>query len=202
MSWINHQGLFIKCAGTRLIADLQAVKLKRLSLSASSDLTGINLSTLCVSLNFSSLIKMYTAANLSGLLLLSFPVERCAQKSLGNQMPQTFFCEFKTFIARGNVIGLAVGIVIGASFTGIAHSLVKDIVNPLFGIVTGNLDFSQLFFGFKRPSIRNTCAGARFCGVRYRWGKLHNSNHQFYDHRLGHLFADKGSQQNRRFSRW
>ena len=54
--------------------------------------------------------------------------------------------EFKKFIARGNVIDLAVAIVIGASFTAIVQSLVKDIVNPLLGVVTGNLDFSNYFF--------------------------------------------------------
>ena len=53
--------------------------------------------------------------------------------------------EFKKFIARGNVIDLAVGIVIGAAFTAIVQSLVKDIVNPLLGVVTGNLDFSNYF---------------------------------------------------------
>ena len=56
--------------------------------------------------------------------------------------------EFKKFIARGNVIDLAVGIVIGAAFTAIVQSLVKDIVNPLLGVVTGNLDFSNYFVVF------------------------------------------------------
>lgn len=61
-------------------------------------------------------------------------------------MPRKTFQEFKQFIARGNVIDLAVGIIIGATFTAIVQSLVKDIVNPLRGIVTGNLDFPNFFW--------------------------------------------------------
>ena len=50
--------------------------------------------------------------------------------------------EFREFIARGNVIDLAVGIIIGAAFTAIVTSLVGDIINPLLSIITGNTDFS------------------------------------------------------------
>lgn len=53
--------------------------------------------------------------------------------------------EFKTFIARGNVIDLAVGIIIGAAFTAIVNSLVADLINPIIGLVTGGMDFSNLF---------------------------------------------------------
>ena len=53
--------------------------------------------------------------------------------------------EFKTFIARGNVVDLAVGIIIGAAFTAIVNSLVADLINPIIGVVTGGLDFSNLF---------------------------------------------------------
>jgi len=52
--------------------------------------------------------------------------------------------EFKEFIARGNVINLAVGIIIGAAFTAIVTSLVNDIIMPLIGIITGGIDFSHL----------------------------------------------------------
>ena len=54
--------------------------------------------------------------------------------------------EFKAFIARGNVVDLAVGIIIGAAFTAIVTSLVSDLINPLIGVVTGGVDFSNLFF--------------------------------------------------------
>lgn len=65
--------------------------------------------------------------------------------------------EFKTFIARGNVLDLAVGIIIGAAFTAIVTSLVDDLVNPLLGIFIGGIDFSSLGFsvGEARFNIGN-----------------------------------------------
>lgn len=56
-----------------------------------------------------------------------------------------FVGEFKAFIARGNVVDLAVGIVIGTAFTGIVNSLVADIIMPPIGLLTGGVDFSSLF---------------------------------------------------------
>ncbi len=53
--------------------------------------------------------------------------------------------KFRAFIARGNVIDLAVGIIIGAAFTGIVNSLVKDLFNPLLGMAIGGVDFSNYF---------------------------------------------------------
>ena len=52
--------------------------------------------------------------------------------------------EFRDFIAKGNVMDLAVGIIIGAAFTAIVNSLVEDLINPLIGIFTGGVDFSGL----------------------------------------------------------
>lgn len=54
--------------------------------------------------------------------------------------------EFQKFIMRGNVVDLAVGIIIGAAFTGVVSSLVKDVFNPLLGLATGGVDFSNVFF--------------------------------------------------------
>ncbi|MDD6275627.1 MAG: large conductance mechanosensitive channel protein MscL [Clostridia bacterium] len=54
-----------------------------------------------------------------------------------------FFGEFKTFIMRGNVIDLAVGVIIGGAFQSIVSSLVNDIIMPLIGMITGNVDFSE-----------------------------------------------------------
>lgn len=54
------------------------------------------------------------------------------------------FAEFKSFAMRGNVIDLAVGVVIGAAFNSIINSLVADIVMPIFSIVTGNIKFTDL----------------------------------------------------------
>lgn len=54
------------------------------------------------------------------------------------------FKEFKEFIARGNVIDLAVGVIIGAAFTAIVKSLVNNIINPLIGLFIGRIDLSNL----------------------------------------------------------
>lgn len=53
--------------------------------------------------------------------------------------------EFRTFILRGSVVDLAVGIIIGAAFTGVVNSLVKDVFNPLIGLAIGGVDFSNVF---------------------------------------------------------
>lgn len=53
--------------------------------------------------------------------------------------------EFKQFIARGNVIDMAVGIVVGAAFTAIVTSLVGDIINPVIGMIIGGIDFSNYY---------------------------------------------------------
>ncbi len=55
--------------------------------------------------------------------------------------------EFRDFISRGNVLDLAVGIIIGVAFTAIVTSLVDDLVNPLIGLVVGGVDFSEVSFG-------------------------------------------------------
>jgi large conductance mechanosensitive channel len=52
--------------------------------------------------------------------------------------------EFRAFIAQGNVLDLAVGIIIGAAFGKITTSLVEDIINPVLGLIIGGIDFSQL----------------------------------------------------------
>lgn len=57
--------------------------------------------------------------------------------------------EFKEFIARGNVIDLAVGIIIGAAFTAIVNSLVADLINPIIGLLTGGTDFSGHYLVLK-----------------------------------------------------
>lgn len=53
--------------------------------------------------------------------------------------------EFRAFLMRGNVVDLAVGIIIGVAFSSIVGSLVKDIINPIIGVVIGGVDFSNIF---------------------------------------------------------
>jgi large conductance mechanosensitive channel len=59
-----------------------------------------------------------------------------------------FLGEFKEFALRGNVMDMAVGVVIGAAFTGIINSLVKDIIMPVIGLLTNNYNFSNLAIKF------------------------------------------------------
>ena len=72
--------------------------------------------------------------------------------------------EFRAFLMRGNVVDLAVGVIIGAAFTSIVGSLVKDIFNPIIGVVIGGVDFTNIFFsldGKKYPNLTDAVkAGA------------------------------------------
>ena len=51
--------------------------------------------------------------------------------------------EFKEFISRGNVMDMAVGVIIGGAFTKIVNSVVSDIITPALGLLTGNIDFAE-----------------------------------------------------------
>ena len=80
--------------------------------------------------------------------------------------------EFREFIARGNVMDLAVGIIIGAAFTAIVNSLVSDLINPLIGLVTGGTDFSNLFFALSTEHFASVAA-AEAAGVAvFRYGSF------------------------------
>lgn len=72
--------------------------------------------------------------------------------------------EFQDFIARGNVIDMAVGIIIGAAFTTIVKSLVDDVINPVIGIFTGGIDFSNLFINLSGKEYE-TLAAAQAAGA-------------------------------------
>ncbi|MGA7712272.1 MAG: large conductance mechanosensitive channel protein MscL [Rhizomicrobium sp.] len=74
------------------------------------------------------------------------------------------FDEFKKFALRGNVIDLAVGVIVGASFTGIVTSLVKDVIMPPIGWITGGIDFSNFFFVLKGGAY-TTLADAQKAGA-------------------------------------
>lgn len=72
--------------------------------------------------------------------------------------------EFRKFVARGNVIDLAVGIVIGAAFTTVVKSFVDDILMPPIGRITGGVDFSNLFINLSEGSY-SSLAEAREAGA-------------------------------------
>jgi large conductance mechanosensitive channel len=71
------------------------------------------------------------------------------------------FEEFKKFAVRGNVVDLAVGVIIGASFTGVVTSLVNDIVMPPIGLALGGVDFSNFFVVLKGDRAVDTLAAAK-----------------------------------------
>ena len=86
------------------------------------------------------------------------------------------FEEFKKFAMRGSVVDLAVGVIVGASFTGIVNSLVKDIVNPLLGLVIGGIDFSNFFVVLKGGHAAATLAAAEKAGdVTLNYGMFINA---------------------------
>ena len=78
--------------------------------------------------------------------------------------PPGWVADFKAFIMRGNVVDLAVGIIIGAAFTGVVGSLVKDVINPLIGLFTGGLDFSNVFIALNGKHF-DTLAEAQKAGA-------------------------------------
>ena len=61
------------------------------------------------------------------------------------RMGEIMLKEFKDFAIKGNVVDMGVGIVIGAAFTSIVKSFVADIINPIIGVISGGVDFSNLF---------------------------------------------------------
>ena len=72
--------------------------------------------------------------------------------------------EFRAFIMRGSVVDLAVGIIIGAAFTGVVNSLVKDVINPILGLATGGIDFSNVFWALNGQHYA-TLADAQHAGA-------------------------------------
>lgn len=69
--------------------------------------------------------------------------------------------EFKKFAVRGNVVDLAIGVIIGASFTGIVNSLVNDVLMPPIGLALGGVDFSNFFIVLKGDHGVDTLAAAK-----------------------------------------
>ena len=88
--------------------------------------------------------------------------------------------EFRKFAMRGNVVDLAVGVVVGAAFTAIVTSLVKDINSPPLGLLTGGLDFTNLFVVLKGTGHPTTLADAQKLGdVTLNYGAFINTIIQF-----------------------
>jgi len=85
------------------------------------------------------------------------------------------FAEFKKFAMRGNVIDLAVGVVIGAAFGAIVASLVKDIIMPPIGYAMGGIDFSNFFFTLKGPYVATLAEAQKVGAVTINYGVFINA---------------------------
>jgi large conductance mechanosensitive channel len=80
--------------------------------------------------------------------------------------------EFKKFALRGNVVDLAVGVIIGAAFGTIVQSLVADILMPVIGAVTGGLDFSNYFIALSSKVTADSLVEAKKQGAVLAWGNF------------------------------
>ena len=80
--------------------------------------------------------------------------------------------EFREFAMKGNVVDLAVGVIIGAAFGGIVTSLVGDIIMPIVGAVTGGLDFSNYFAPLSTKVTAANLADAKKQGAVLAWGNF------------------------------
>jgi large conductance mechanosensitive channel len=80
--------------------------------------------------------------------------------------------EFEKFAMRGNVVDLAVGVIIGAAFGAIVNSLVSDVVMPLIGAITGGLDFSNYFIPLSSKVTATSLVEARKQGAVLAWGNF------------------------------
>jgi large conductance mechanosensitive channel len=85
------------------------------------------------------------------------------------------FQEFKKFAMRGNVIDLAVGVVIGTAFGGIVNSLVTDVIMPPIGVLTGGVDFSDLFLTIKGPAMDTLAQAQKAGAVTINYGVFVNA---------------------------
>jgi len=85
------------------------------------------------------------------------------------------FQEFKKFAMRGNVIDLAVGVVIGTAFGAIVNSLVKDVIMPPIGVLTGGVDFSDLFLTIKGPAMDTLAQAQKAGAVTINYGVFVNA---------------------------
>ena len=80
--------------------------------------------------------------------------------------------EFKTFIARGNVMDLAVGVIIGAAFSKIVDSVVNDLIMPIVGAIFGGFDFSNYFLPLSSSVTASSLAAARDQGAVFAYGNF------------------------------
>ena len=97
---------------------------------------------------------------------MSGPVREAEEKGL------RMLKEFREFAMKGNVVDLAVGVIIGAAFGAIVTSLVGDIIMPIIGAITGGLDFSNYFTALSKAVTATNLADAKKQGAVLAWGNF------------------------------
>ena len=94
----------------------------------------------------------------------------------------SFLKEFREFAMRGNVVDLAVGVIIGAAFGKIVSSLVADIIMPPLGLLIGGIDFKQFAVTLRDARGCPGCGDALWC--------IHSKRFRFHHRRVCHLYGD------------
>ena len=85
------------------------------------------------------------------------------------------FKEFRDFIARGNVMDMAVGIIMGAAFTAIVTSMVKDLLNPIIGLFTGGVDFAAMYYNLTDQEYETLAAAQEAGAATLNYGLFINA---------------------------
>ncbi|MDB5593539.1 MAG: mscL [Hyphomicrobiales bacterium] len=80
--------------------------------------------------------------------------------------------DFKEFALRGNVVDLAIGVIIGGAFGRIVDSLVKDVIMPIIGAILGGLDFSNYFIALSKAVTASNLVDAQKQGAVLAWGSF------------------------------
>ena len=108
------------------------------------------------------------------------------------------FKEFREFAVKGNVMDLAVGVIIGAAFGKIIESLVGDMIMPVIGAITGGFDFSNYFLPLTKAVTADTLAEAKKQGAVLAWGNFATMVINFAIVALALFFVVKGINRLRR----
>ena len=106
--------------------------------------------------------------------------------------------EFREFAMKGNVVDLAIGVIIGAAFGRIVESLVGDMIMPLFGAITGGLDFSNYYLPLAKSVTATSLAEAKKQGAVLAWGNFLTISINFIIVAFALFFVVKGINQLKR----
>jgi len=80
--------------------------------------------------------------------------------------------EFREFALKGNMVDLAIGVIIGGAFGGLVNSIVADLLMPIIGVITGGIDFTNLYVQLSGTPVANDLAAARKAGATLAYGNF------------------------------